>query len=532
MSAPSSHLLIVSDIHIGEYVKESDRIGYIKGASRQDESLCAFLEYHQQRRIDGKPWRLIINGDFIDFIAVTVQPDEQNQEALPALQLSEDELRWGLDSSAEKAVWKLDRLVDRHRTLFAYLADFIGHGHSVEILYGNHDVEFWWPQVHQALRRHLRRIYFGGESVAGVSEEAFWGRIRFHRWFLYEPGRFYIEHGNQYDDFSSFEYRLHPVAPYDPEQLAMPVSHMAIRYFVNQYRGFRSHNKDNWTLLDYLRWLREQGRENLLFVFRLYVSLGSRVFSYAQQSRASDNDELRAVHEEALEELARETGMALPLLRQVDALRNPPVTGSMARTLQTLGVDRLALTLSWLWVAFVIWVIPFAWSTTALLWLGCALGAWLSHKLLPLVRDRYFGGRVTTHVAPKVDRAAAQLGQLLDVPYLFFGHTHKPRKTLVRQDPPCYYLNSGSWLAPQTRERHGPGDACPSRLTFVVYRLGPEPDARLFRWCARDAAPVPFDPRGGLQHLDPEQAQRAPLRQRLARLGAGKLRRRAPRRRP
>ena len=502
-----SHLLIVSDIHIGEYIKEVDRIGYIKGFNRRDESLCAFLEYHQTRWIDGQPWRLVINGDFIDFIAVTLRPDESTQDERPELRMSEDESAWGLDSSADKVVWKLGRIVDRHRMLFAYLADFVGQGNSLELLFGNHDVEFWWPEVHAAFKEHLRRIFFGSEAVSGVDQRSFVERIKFHPWFVYEPGRFYIEHGNQYDDFSSFEYRLNPVAPFDHAQLAMPVSHMAIRYFVNKYKGFRSHNKDNWTLVDYFRWLGEQGLDNSVRVFKLSFGLAAQIMLYARVSRASTDKVLAEAHGVRLEEVAESYGMSVEVARALDSLRNEPVTESFGRTVQTVGIDRQVIGAVWLGLAFAVLAIPFNWVWTLVLWGSIALLATVVHTAMPWLKARYLGGEVTTSVEPKVDAAAAQIARLLGVGYVIFGHTHKPKKLKVNTQPAGWYINSGSWLAPRQRERHREG--CPSRLTFVVHRDGAAPDARLFRWCARDNKPVPFDPRAGLQNLDPEQIERS-----------------------
>ncbi len=507
-SSTRSHLLIISDVHIGEYVKEVDRIGYIKGFNRRDESLCAFLEYHQRRWIGGVPWRLVINGDFIDFIAVTFRPDETTQSQRPELRLSEDESAWGLDSSEDKVVWKLDQIVDRHRMLFAYLADFVGQGNSVEVLYGNHDVEFWWPEVHEAFREHLRRIFYGGESVgrdaSAEGQASFLSRVRFHPWFLHEPGRFYIEHGNQYDDFSSFEFRLNPLAPYDNNQLAMPVSHMAIRYFVNQYKGFRSHNKDNWTVVEYFRWLGEQGMDNTLRIFKLSFGLAAHIMAYARVTRAAEDEALAQVHRERLDALAEELGMAPEVVRELDALRYSPITESFGRTAQTVGIDRQVLAAVWLGLSFFVLAIPFSWGWTLMLLGAIALGAALSRAAWPMVRDRYLGGHVSTAVEPKVDKAAARIAALLGVRYVFFGHTHKPKKVKVAEAG--WYLNSGSWLAPRQRERHR-GEGCPSRLTFIVFRDGAVPDARLFRWCARDQRPVAFDPRVDMQTLDPEQIE-------------------------
>ena len=503
----ASHLLVISDIHLGEYSKEVSRIEYLKTFSRGDEDLCAFLEYHQERWIDNTPWRLVINGDFLDFIAVTFTPGDQED----GLTLSEEEEQWGLDTTEEKAVWKLRRIMSRHFRFFAYLADFVGRGNSVEVLHGNHDSELWWPGVHEEMRKRLREIYFGGEHVGGADPEEFEARVLFHPWFLYEPGKFYIEHGNQYDDFSSFRYRLNPVAPYDTAQLAMPVSHMAIRYFVNQYRGFRSHDKDNWTLLDYLRWLREQGLDNVVRILKLYVVLSGRLLSYADQSRSVESEALREAHLRSLAAVADKYGMDREAAAKLDTLVNLPVTDSLGRTMQALGFDLYVVSLFWLGLAYLSCALPLSWVWTLALWAVVAVGALGSRWALPWIRDRFMGGYVTTTVAPKVDQAAGRIAEILGVRYVIFGHTHKPKKLKVRSAPDGWYINSGSWLAPRRRERHtvrGGKEVCPSRLTFIVYRDGSVPDARLFRWCSRNGRPVPFDPKVGLEQLAPERVER------------------------
>lgn len=517
-----SHLLIVSDLHIGEHTKEVDRIGYLKRLGRHDEDFCAFLDFHKKRRISGDPWRLIINGDFIDFLAITVRPSDQAGHDDPRLLVSTDESQWGLDSSPGKAVWKLERVAERHRMLLTYLADFIGDGNQVEILYGNHDIEFWWPEVHTKLRQILRRIYFGTELVAGHDPQAFEARIVFHPWFIYAPGKYYIEHGNQYDDFSNFLFRLNPVMPNDPHQLAMPASHMAIRYFVNHYEGFRSHDKDDWTLVDYVQWLRQQSRHDILRVIRLSTAAAYHLWVYSEKARTTDMSELGHVHEEQLEALAATWDLSLERARAIDALMRVPIAQSLGRTIQSIGLDRAVLVLVWLLALFAVWVVPLPWLWTLVAWLTVTVALAITLRLWGHVQDRYLGGEVTTSVAPKVDRAAGDLSELLGVRYVIMGHTHHPRKVQLRTQPDAWYINTGSWLAPKRRERHGK-HGCPSRLTFAVLRDGNAPDARLFRWCAHDGKPVAFDPRSGLDALEREQVTPSSIRRgpRTQREGAG-----------
>ena len=71
------NILVISDIHLGEYSKEHERIDYIKHSYNLDRELCEFLEYYSNKRIEGKPWRLVINGDLVDFLAVTFRPSRR-----------------------------------------------------------------------------------------------------------------------------------------------------------------------------------------------------------------------------------------------------------------------------------------------------------------------------------------------------------------------------------------------------------------------------------------------------------------------
>ncbi|MEO1272208.1 MAG: hypothetical protein AAFX99_29275 [Myxococcota bacterium] len=187
------------------------------------------------------------------------------------------------------------------------------------------------------------------------------------------------------------------------------------------------------------------------------------------------------------------------------------MTDSLGRTMQALGFDVYVLSLFWLGLGYVACALPLSWMWTAGIWAVVVLGALSTRWLSPWLREHLMGGNVTTSVAPKVDRIAGEIAAILGVRYVVFGHTHKPKKVKVRSSPDGWYINSGSWLAPRRRERHTVRDGhevCPSRLTFIVFRDGSVPDARLFRWCSRNGRPVPFDPKVGLEQLAPERVER------------------------
>jgi len=71
MAGADHNLLIVSDLHISEGFRPSSGKWSRNEDFLSDDSFAAFLQYHEGRRGDGLPWRLIIAGDVFDFLQVT-----------------------------------------------------------------------------------------------------------------------------------------------------------------------------------------------------------------------------------------------------------------------------------------------------------------------------------------------------------------------------------------------------------------------------------------------------------------------------
>ncbi|OIP42536.1 MAG: hypothetical protein AUK47_04045 [Deltaproteobacteria bacterium CG2_30_63_29] len=502
-SAEPWSVLICSDHHVGEHSKNFDRIEYVKRADSLDRELCAFLEYHGNHRVADRPWRLVINGDFIDFLAVTFMPSRKEIASNPEFEYSDDELRFGLDNSAAKCVWKLEHIAERHKRLFTFLADFVAKGNRLEMLYGNHDVEFFWPSVQGRFVELLTESYFGGERVEGVNEEDFVNRVTFHQWFLHIPGRLYIEHGNQYDDFSSFDRRLRPLMVERESQIAMPLSHLIIRYFVNQYTGFQSHDKDNWTLLDYVHWLRDQGARNVAKVVFLYGSLFSRVWNYTRDvQQNAPSQALTDEHDRLLEVEAVHYKIPVKALQEVSRSRRLPIEQSLWRTIQVTALDKYLLGLAI--GSVVLWILAVGVFADVLSGFGSGLFS-SGVRLLMLLAIGFltifawFGttalvasfseGRLSTSVSPKLLQAAEQIHRLIDVRYVVMGHSHYPEFHQLKRDPPRFYVNTGAWISPERRERHDPH--CRSPLTYGLYRWD-EDELKIYRWCTRESEPVEF----------------------------------------
>ena len=140
--------LVVSDLHLrGGFNNPTERLYHF------DEEFADFLRYYRLNRASQRPWRLIIGGDFIEFLYITDLPDP-NERLLRGVTFMESEYRYGAGTEAAKSRWKLDVILrSSHPQLLLALARFVAEGNEVIVLRGNHDIEMSWPEVQEHFRR-------------------------------------------------------------------------------------------------------------------------------------------------------------------------------------------------------------------------------------------------------------------------------------------------------------------------------------------------------------------------------------------
>ena len=70
------NLLVLSDLHLGQDLKASKGSQRLAESreSRLDHELASFLDHHATHRAGSKPWRLVLNGDIVDFVAIGFSP--------------------------------------------------------------------------------------------------------------------------------------------------------------------------------------------------------------------------------------------------------------------------------------------------------------------------------------------------------------------------------------------------------------------------------------------------------------------------
>lgn len=427
------NLLAISDLHLGCDLKAGARPALLARPRPADAPLAAFLEHHANNRAGGKPWRLILDGDIVDFVAVTLTPAPG--EPVP-FQMSEEERRLGLDSSEAKCVWKLQRTVERHPLVFDALGRFLQKGNSLHIIRGNHDAEFRWPAVQAELRRLLAQR-------AGLPERRVARLIEFHDWFYLEPGFFYAEHGNAHDHYSLQSGFFDEAQPAN-EEMTLPLSSQVIRYFVNRYsEQVELDDADTWGVKEYLDWVLKAGNplriagDYFVMVFRVIYPIIrqslklSRAFARAAAGKAAPhNPHIRRM----LEKFEGTEGQ----VQQMMAIASRPAEQSLFDSMQLFYLDRMALALLSLAGAWSLgaWVHGFWAKAGALAGIGILFAA--LNALLAAQR------RTDAH--PMLLQAARRVAQIFDVKYIVMGHSHRPVEQAVGNG--ARYFNLGSWTKP------------------------------------------------------------------------------------
>jgi UDP-2,3-diacylglucosamine pyrophosphatase LpxH len=217
-------IVIVSDLHLSEGWNEN---GYLQRNEDFffDQNFKRFLEYLSEKGKEGKySYRLVINGDFVDFLQFTSMPKEKQIKGEP-LTKKERKKNIGLGTSEVKTLWKLEKLIYGHHLFFTAMADFLVKGNELIIIPGNHDIEWSMPAVQDEFRNRLSELPTPRKNLRES--------IKFMPWFYYDTLlSVFVEHGSQYDDINSFDYLL---CPYRKDgTIDLPAGSFFVRYLFNQ----------------------------------------------------------------------------------------------------------------------------------------------------------------------------------------------------------------------------------------------------------------------------------------------------------
>jgi UDP-2,3-diacylglucosamine pyrophosphatase LpxH len=467
----SQNLIVLSDIHLGSDLVQHarpDAPHRTTASLRRDQELVALLDWYRERPVDGRPWRLVIAGDLVDFVGMSVSAPGELATAP-----NEEELAHGLGSSVDHTVVKLERVAEHHREVFQSLARFVAAGNALVVVRGNHDVDFHWDPVKDAFRRVL-------SSLAPGTGDA----VEFREWFYYEEGLLYVEHGHQYDDYCSYDHVLHPVLPSDPRRSYRSLSDVLLRYVVRPTRGMLESGHENASAIDYLRFGARLGFGGMLRLGRRFVVAIAALCALWREHMSDAAHWARQEHERKMALLAEARQISLVKLKALASLQRPPVTRSLLRLLAGVMVDRVAITV--LAVLYVGWLL----ITRGTWLLGLeVLGGVLVLTLLGWLWRR---ARGAIDASASLREHAGRIATVFPAAFVVMGHTHSPE---VRRadNGDTTYVNLGAWAEEEPED--GSRSSLPaSRTHLVLQHVDGEPVAALFHW-DRERGPTRFLPR-------------------------------------
>jgi UDP-2,3-diacylglucosamine pyrophosphatase LpxH len=477
VSLPPAHsnYLLFSDVHLGADLVQHARpwtVSRLRQVLRLDRELSGMLEHYRAQGDPERPWKLIIAGDLVDFMGMSIAPVEGAVFETP---LTAEERTHGLGSARDHAVHKMRAVAVRHDMVFRKLAQFVADGHSLVLIRGNHDVEFYWDTAREAFVQALldrAPLALSDPSV----REAFQARIEFRHWFYYVEGLLYVEHGHQYDETCSYHHVLMPLSPRDPSRIAYSFSDILMRYVVRPTRGMGMSGHDGNTMGDYVRLAFSFG---LRGAARLGYRFGRAVLAmlHAWRGHAGERaTELRAEHERLMRQVAERWRMSADKLGALSALSATPVTGGFFAILRSVFLDLLAaITASALLLVVLLstQLVPAAYVAPVAVLLGTGIYAWMKSS------------RVIDQCAA-LRQGAARVAALLPARFVVMGHTHAPVMESIAEG--VTYVNLGAWAVDDI---DAVGAVAPASCTHLVIRhVDGQPHAELRRWCIDSGASV------------------------------------------
>lgn len=164
-------ILVISDLHLGAGYIVNKRKNFLEDF-HYDKELIEFIEYHGSLHYQEREVELIINGDFLDLLAV------------PFVPYFDDEF-W----SEQAALDKLKMIISAHTGVFEALRNFLTFPNNrLVYILGNHDSEL----IFESLRKYLLEQF--------PKEDQFKFKILLNTNEVYIPEEgVVLKHGHEYE---------------------------------------------------------------------------------------------------------------------------------------------------------------------------------------------------------------------------------------------------------------------------------------------------------------------------------------------
>ena len=452
--------LVLSDLHLCDFESHADGWkSYKEPRYAFDHELSALIEDFGAQAAEQKV--LVLNGDILDFDLLTEVPEA------PPWPISRRERRYGLDADGPKTAWKVKRILEDHPIFVDALIDFLAAGHRIVYVLGNHDAELRFAQAEESFRCHLE------DRAQSLGHKYHREALQFEPWFYYVPGEIYVEHGQQYDEYTSFE---HVLAPYDLRQdkalLALSMGNLSNRRLLTQMGFFNPHATDYILgLFSYMaHWLRHYAFSRRSLMGQWFLGSVVVLFSLLGRRRAPTDKQAKE-QQLGLEREAARKNLSVATLKALDELKRPPITSKLFRMVREFWIDRVVMAVLMTAATVALALVPIP------LWIKLMIPL----CAFPLVYFFYEGlvqGESVFSAEASVDRHATDIAKLLPVQVISFGHTHHTPS-----------LPAGAWLDLRQHRNLGASDpkgrAARGKVAqFPLHRCQPWQGPGVARECA------------------------------------------------
>jgi len=456
--------IMLSDVHLGSDIIPHQRpwalTSWLLEAHEIDARLVSWLDHYRLNRDQDRPWRLIIAGDFLDLVGVSISVPAGLRTPPTA-----EEQRHGLGSAADHVVHKVTAIAARHASVFRALGRFVAAGHALVIVRGNHDIELYWREAQRALVEAILA------KEPARSHRQLSSRVVIQPWFFAVDGLLYVEHGHEFDPLCSYGDPLASTCVRDPQRIRWTPFSLLLRYVARPTRGLSSASYSYRGMSAYIGLLAQLGVRGSLGIAGRYLRASYCLLSECVLNAGSAARQRTLAARAGLGRFARRSGVKQERLEHLCALYVPPAVQRFGFMARSLYLDRIVSGLGAA-CGFVL----------ALLFLGyvgviSALASAISAALL-LGYTIVGSGQNSSPQATMLSNAA-RIGALFGARWVVMGHTHEPILQPVSES--ASYINLGSWGEDdppdeRTTRRNDAG-------TFLVLRRRADAFlAELMRW--------------------------------------------------
>lgn len=465
--------VLLSDVHLGSDLVTHSRpwaaTSWLTKEAAVDDQLVSLLEHHRRTRSDGRPLCVVMAGDFLDLVGVSLPLPRTAMRTAPTA----EEERCGLGSAPDHVVHKIQAIAARHPRVFRALMELIAEGNRLVLVRGNHDIELHW---HTAQRAFIDAVV---EHAPVALREQLRGQITIQPWFFAVEGLLYVEHGHQFDAMCSYGDPLLPTCPLDPRRIRSVPFSVLLRNVARPTRGLSTARYEHGSFGCYFGLLLALGLSGSVRIAVRFARATSRlVGTWLQHVQGEGKRRRHQIRVRKARFAARES-VPPERLSELEQLYVRPAAHSLSFVLRSLYLDRvLSLVLALLCVVSGALLARYRDALEGVL---CALPAALFATYACIGIDR--------GISPTrgMQSGAARIAALFAARWVVMGHTHQPTVQVLGDD--ARYVNLGHWGEDDLPEERG--ESATTSCTYLHLRHDGQAYRGDFMHWDRERGPTP-----------------------------------------